>query len=99
MGSLGYTAADMAEQMYESLRNKLMTLPLDVQVCALCLPLFNCLFLLLLITLFVLQVFPAHGAGSPCGKNLGTALYSTIGQEIATNPALQFTEVGQGWAQ
>jgi glyoxylase-like metal-dependent hydrolase (beta-lactamase superfamily II) len=39
------------------------------------------------------QVFPAHGAGSPCGKNLGSALYSTIGQEMATNPALQFNEV------
>lgn len=38
------------------------------------------------------QVFPAHGAGSPCGKNLGSALYSTIGQEMATNPALQFNE-------
>ena len=56
--------------------------------------LFNCfLLLLLLVTALVLQVFPAHGAGSPCGKNLRTALYSTIGQEIATNPALQFTEV------
>ena len=43
------------------------------------------------------QVFPAHGAGSPCGKNLSTALYSTIGKELATNPALQFSQeqVGQ----
>ena len=38
------------------------------------------------------QVFPAHGAGSPCGKNLSTALYSTIGKELATNPALQFSQ-------
>ena len=33
-------------------------------------------------------VFPAHGAGSACGKNLSTATQSTIGQERATNYAL-----------
>lgn len=37
------------------------------------------------------QVFPAHGAGSPCGKSLGSELYSTIGQQRLTNPALKFT--------
>lgn len=42
---------------------------------------------------FNLQVFPAHGAGSPCGKNLSSALYSTIGEEKATNPALQYNDV------
>ncbi|XP_064398734.1 uncharacterized protein LOC135345254 [Halichondria panicea] len=36
------------------------------------------------------KVFPAHGAGSPCGKNLSNKLYSTIGDEKATNPALSF---------
>lgn len=37
-------------------------------------------------------VFPAHGAGSPCGKGLSTELSSTIGKEKATNPALQYTD-------
>lgn len=39
------------------------------------------------------QVFPAHGAGSPCGKNISKDLYSTIGKEKATNPALSYTNV------
>ena len=34
-------------------------------------------------------VYPAHGPGSLCGKQLGDARHSTIGQEIATNYALQ----------
>ncbi|MPR33107.1 MBL fold metallo-hydrolase [Salmonirosea aquatica] len=34
-------------------------------------------------------VYPAHGAGTLCGKNLGDASSSTIGEEIATNSALQ----------
>ena len=38
-------------------------------------------------------MFPAHGAGSPCGKNLSSALFSTIGEEKATNPALQYNNV------
>jgi len=33
-------------------------------------------------------VFPAHGAGSACGKNLSTANRSTIGEQRRTNPAL-----------
>ena len=40
------------------------------------------------------QVFPAHGAGSPCGKNLSSDLYSTIGKQKLTNSALSFTDVG-----
>lgn len=36
------------------------------------------------------QIFPAHGAGSPCGKNLSSDLHSTIGKEKKTNPALQY---------
>ncbi|XP_065911105.1 uncharacterized protein [Dysidea avara] len=39
------------------------------------------------------KVFPAHGAGSPCGKNLSSDLYSTIEKEKATNPALQYNNV------
>ncbi|MEW6476544.1 MAG: MBL fold metallo-hydrolase [Actinomycetota bacterium] len=35
------------------------------------------------------RVFPAHGAGSACGKNLSTAAQSTIGEQRATNYALQ----------
>jgi hydroxyacylglutathione hydrolase len=33
-------------------------------------------------------VFPAHGAGSACGKHLSSAASSTIGRERATNYAL-----------
>jgi hydroxyacylglutathione hydrolase len=35
------------------------------------------------------RVFPAHGAGSACGKNLSTELSSTIGAEKATNYAVR----------
>jgi hydroxyacylglutathione hydrolase len=44
-------------------------------------------------------VYPAHGAGSACGKHLSTAASSTVGHERATNYALvpmsdeQFVEV------
>lgn len=34
-------------------------------------------------------VYPAHGAGSSCGKNIGPETYSTIGEQKATNYALQ----------
>jgi rhodanese-related sulfurtransferase len=34
------------------------------------------------------RVFPAHGAGSACGKNLSSANESTIGEQRATNYAL-----------
>jgi hydroxyacylglutathione hydrolase len=34
-------------------------------------------------------VYPAHGAGSSCGKNLGPETFSTIGEQKATNYALQ----------
>jgi rhodanese-related sulfurtransferase len=51
--------------MYDSLQNKIMTLPDDV------------------------LVYPAHGAGSSCGKNLGTETTSTIGEQKRTNYALQ----------
>ena len=39
-----------------------------------------------------LQVWPAHGAGSACGKGLGAIPSSTVGYENRFNPALQFTE-------
>lgn len=34
-------------------------------------------------------VYPAHGAGSLCGKGLSDERTSTIGKELKTNPALQ----------
>ena len=34
-------------------------------------------------------VYPAHGAGSSCGKNLGPNTFSTIGEEKRNNYALQ----------
>lgn len=34
-------------------------------------------------------VYPAHGPGSSCGKNLGPQTYSTIGEQKETNYALQ----------
>jgi hydroxyacylglutathione hydrolase len=34
-------------------------------------------------------VYPAHGAGSSCGKNLGPETVSTIGEQKQTNYALQ----------
>ena len=34
-------------------------------------------------------VYPAHGAGSSCGKNMGPETFSTIGEQKKTNYALQ----------
>src|SRR6185295_11494031 len=45
LSSIGVTADDLADMLYDSLRQKLMTLPDDT------------------------LVYPAHGAGSLCGKN------------------------------
>ena len=35
------------------------------------------------------RVYPAHGAGSACGKNLSTDLWATMGQQKETNYALR----------
>jgi glyoxylase-like metal-dependent hydrolase (beta-lactamase superfamily II)/rhodanese-related sulfurtransferase len=59
------TKEELASVLYDSLRNKIMTLPDDV------------------------LVYPAHGAGSSCGKNLGPETNSTIGEQKLTNYALQ----------
>jgi hydroxyacylglutathione hydrolase len=59
------TKEELAGMMYDSLRNKLMTLPDDV------------------------IVYPAHGAGSACGKNIGKETFSTIGEQKQNNYALQ----------
>ncbi len=39
-----------------------------------------------------IKVYPAHGAGSMCGKNLGKETFSTIGQEKISNYALNIKE-------
>jgi glyoxylase-like metal-dependent hydrolase (beta-lactamase superfamily II)/rhodanese-related sulfurtransferase len=41
------------------------------------------------------KVFPAHGAGSACGKQLSTETVSTIGEQKATNYALADMTVEQ----
>lgn len=40
-------------------------------------------------------VYPAHGAGSMCGKNLGSETSTTIGIQRRLNPALQPMEVAE----
>lgn len=56
---------ELASLLYDSLQNKIATLPEDV------------------------IVYPAHGAGSSCGKNLGPETHSTIGEQKKSNYALQ----------
>jgi glyoxylase-like metal-dependent hydrolase (beta-lactamase superfamily II)/rhodanese-related sulfurtransferase len=64
-GAITATRAELAKQMFHSLRNKLMTLPDDV------------------------FIYPAHGAGSLCGKGLSDQNSSTIGAEKKGNWSLQ----------
>lgn len=64
-GAITAARAELAKQMFHSLRNKLMTLPDDV------------------------LVYPAHGAGSLCGKGLSEQNSSTIGAEKISNWSLQ----------
>ncbi len=59
------TKEDLAGMLYDSLRNKIMTLSDDV------------------------IVYPAHGAGSACGKNLSKETVGTIGDQKNTNYALR----------
>ena len=63
--SPGYTPQQLAGLLYDSLQQKLLSLPDD------------------------LRVYPAHGAGSLCGKQISAERYSTIGQQRATNYALR----------
>ena len=56
---------DLAGMLYDSLHQKLLTLPDEV------------------------KVFPAHGAGSMCGRNISSETSSTIGQQRQFNYALQ----------
>ena len=64
LASLGYTRDELADKLYDSLHNQLLTLP-DAT-----------------------RVYPAHGAGSACGKNLSTETWSTIGDQRVNNYAL-----------
>src|SRR4030095_9333568 len=59
------SASELAGMLYDSLHEKLMKLPDEV------------------------QVFPAHGAGSLCGRNISSERTSTIGHERRFNYALQ----------
>ena len=67
--SVGKTSDELGRMLFNSLNNKLLTLP-DAT-----------------------RVYPAHGAGSACGKNLSTETMSTIGEQRKTNYALQFTDI------
>jgi glyoxylase-like metal-dependent hydrolase (beta-lactamase superfamily II)/rhodanese-related sulfurtransferase len=59
------TKEDLAAMLYDSLRNKIMTLPDDI------------------------IVYPAHGAGSACGKNLSKDTVGVLGDQKKTNYALR----------
>ena len=59
---------DLANQLYDSLFNKILTLPGDV------------------------KVYPAHGAGSLCGRALGSAPFTTVEQELLVNWAAQLKD-------
>lgn len=61
-----HTPAQLAGLLYDSLHQKLLTLPNET------------------------LVYPAHGAGSLCGRNMRAERVSTIGTERLTNYALQF---------
>ncbi len=63
--SIGVTAHELAEMLYDSLQNKLLKLP-DKTL-----------------------VYPAHGAGSMCGKALSDEAVSTLGEQRRYNYALQ----------
>ncbi len=59
------TQEELAGTLYDSLRNKIMSLADDV------------------------IVYPGHGAGSSCGKNMSKETVGTIGDQKATNYALR----------
>ncbi len=65
LASIGVTANELAEMLYDSLHNKLLALPDET------------------------LVYPAHGAGSMCGKQLSDEAVSTLGEQRRYNYALQ----------
>lgn len=64
-GGQGYTPQMMAGMMYETLHEKLLKLPDEV------------------------EVYPAHGAGSMCGRNMSQETSSTLGEQRKSNYALK----------
>ena len=68
LSSFGHSREDLAGSLYDSLHNRLMSLP-DAT-----------------------RVFPGHGAGSACGKNLSTETSSTIGDQRRTNYAVKLPD-------
>jgi glyoxylase-like metal-dependent hydrolase (beta-lactamase superfamily II)/rhodanese-related sulfurtransferase len=64
-GARGFTPAQMAGMLYDSLHGKLLKLADEV------------------------AVYPAHGAGSLCGRNISKETSSTIGEQRRFNYALQ----------
>ncbi|MFM7251336.1 MAG: MBL fold metallo-hydrolase [Planctomycetaceae bacterium] len=65
LASIGVTADELADMLYDSITNKLVKLP-DATL-----------------------VYPAHGAGSMCGKSLSKDTVSTIGEQKRFNYALR----------
>ncbi len=65
VGSRGFTAEQMAGQLFDSLHRKLLTLPDST------------------------YVYPAHGAGSLCGRSMSKETSSTIGEQKRSNCALK----------
>ena len=65
LASIGVTADELADMLYDSLHDKLLKLP-DATL-----------------------IYPAHGAGSMCGKQLSDAAFSTLGEQRRYNYALQ----------
>ena len=65
IGSKGFTSEQMASMLYDSLHEKILTLPDET------------------------EVYPAHGAGSLCGKSLSKETWSTLGEQRINNYALQ----------
>ena len=65
LASIGVTADELADMLYDSLHNKLLKLPDET------------------------LVYPAHGAGSMCGKHLSEEAFSTLGDQRRYNYALQ----------
>ena len=65
VGSKGFSAEQMAGFLYDSLHEKILTLPDET------------------------GVYPAHGAGSLCGKNMSKETWSSLREQRKSNYALQ----------
>jgi rhodanese-related sulfurtransferase/glyoxylase-like metal-dependent hydrolase (beta-lactamase superfamily II) len=71
LASIGVTADELAEMLFDSIFHKISKLPDST------------------------LVYPAHGAGSMCGKNLGQELHSTIGEQKRFNYAMKPMSMAQ----